>query len=244
MSTTSFSRMEPFLADVRKHCFLLAKHEWDAEDLLQDTLTKAYRSIQQQPERELSKAYLKQIATNAWIDHCRKKQTNRRGEVFDEALHLQKSVPDDPFTIRENFEQLANRLNARQMVLILLIDIFSFTAPETARLLNMTVGAVKEGVKRARHRLQSLASQARGDRDDSDGDLRKRQAAAALVTKEDFEQFLAAFRAGDPYALCDTYLQFAEHGVRIEKVSVRADKLFFSVRDPDGHLITFFQEWP
>ncbi|WP_312111649.1 RNA polymerase sigma factor [Brevibacillus reuszeri] len=244
MSTTSFSRMEPFLADVRKHCFLLAKNEWDAEDLLQDTLTKAYRSIQQQPERELSKAYLKQIATNAWIDHCRKKQTNRWGEVFDEAHQVQKSVQDDPFRLRENFEQLANRLNARQMVLILLIDIFSFTAPETARLLHTTVGAVKEGVKRARHRLQALASQAKDTSDEPCDEQGKRQAAAALVTKEDFEQFLAAFRAGDPYAICDTYLQFAERGMRIEQVSVRADKLYFSVRDPDGHLITFFQECP
>ena len=243
MSSASFSRLEPFLSDIKKHCLQLTKNKWDAEDLMQETLAKAYRSIQQQSERELTKAYLRQIATNAWIDHCRKKQTNESKEMFDEAQYLQHSTASDAYTIRENFEQLANRLNARQMVLILLIDIFSFTAPETARLLHMTLGSVKEGVKRARNRLLSLANQATDGSEEARHKTSTQQASTASVTKEDFERFLAAFRAGDPYAICDTYLRFVDRGVRVEKVTVQADKLYFSVRDPDGHLIHFIQKW-
>ncbi len=48
---------------------------------------------------------------------------------------------------------------------------------------------------------------------------------------------------GDAYAICQTYLRLSEQGVRMEKVWVAGDRLFFSVRDPDGHLLHFFQRW-
>ncbi|MDC0761924.1 RNA polymerase sigma factor [Brevibacillus sp. AG] len=72
----SFLRVKPFLADIQKHCLSLTKNDWDAQDLLQETLTKVYRSLQKAPGRQLTKAFLRQIATNAWIDHCRKGKAN------------------------------------------------------------------------------------------------------------------------------------------------------------------------
>ncbi|MFF0827877.1 sigma factor [Brevibacillus sp. NPDC003359] len=243
---TSFLRIKPFLADIKKHCMYLAKNEWDAQDLLQETLTKVYRSLQKDPDRELTKVFLRKIATNAWIDQCRKWNGQEQVTEFDEAVHLQKSVVPDGFVLREAFEQLANRLNPRQMVLILLMDIFSFTAPETATLLYTTIGAVKEGVKRARHRLFVLAEQSRQDESHSSKmkfDKVGRRDSSGFISKEGFEQFLAAFREGDAYAICETYLRLAEQGVSVEKVSVTGDRLFFAVRDPDGHLLHFFQKW-
>lgn len=243
----SFLRVRPFLDDIKKHCMSLTKNEWDAQDLLQETLTKVYRSLQKSPERELTKAYLKQIATNAWIDHCRKgKATMQQTALFDEAGYLHPSTVADAFVQREVFEQLADRLNARQMVLILLMDIFSFTAQETATLLHTTVGAVKEGVKRARQRLLALAEQSKLDESRSitkKTDKTGHRDSSGFVSQEGFEQFLAAFRAGDAYAICETYLRLAKQGVSVEKVSVAGERLFFSVRDPDGHLLHFFQKW-
>ncbi|MFG0211837.1 sigma-70 family RNA polymerase sigma factor [Brevibacillus porteri] len=241
----SFWRVKPFLADIQKHCLSLTKNDWDAQDLLQETLTKVYRSLQKAPDRELTKAFLRRIATNAWIDHCRQGKANEHPTLFDEAIYLHPSTVSDAFVQREVFEQLADRLNARQMVLILMMDIFSFTAQETATLLHTTVGAVKEGVKRARQRLFVLAERSRQDESPSSKkkiDKAGRRDTLGFVSKEGFEQFLAAFRAGDAYAICQTYLRLAEQGVRVEKVSVAGDRLFFAVRDPDGHLLNFFQK--
>ncbi|MED1916724.1 RNA polymerase sigma factor [Bacillus thuringiensis] len=181
----SFWRVQPFLADIQKHCLSLTKNEWDAQDLLQETLTKVYRSLQKTPDRELTKAFLRKIATNAWIDHCRKVKANEHPALFDEAIYLYQSTVSDAFVQREVFEQLADRLNARQMVLILMMDIFSFTAQETATLLHATVGAVKEGVKRARQRLFVLAEQSRQDVSSS---IKKKMDKADGVIRPDLYQ--------------------------------------------------------
>ncbi|MED4584651.1 RNA polymerase sigma factor [Brevibacillus choshinensis] len=245
MTAASFARLEHFLPELKLVCLQLAKNHWDAQDLMQETLTKLYRSIEISPDRELSKSYIKRIATNAWIDHCRKKQMSPADEFLEEMYPVDAT---HHFSIREMFEQLAGRLNARQMVLILLMDLFSFTAPETAKLLHTTTGAVKEGVKRARQRLQALTAQVKvEDEKPLKPATRKKQRAIAprsaneSVTKEMLEQFLEAFRAGDPLAICRTYFLLTEKGMSVERVAVVGDRLTFTVRDPNGHLLSFFQ---
>jgi RNA polymerase sigma factor (sigma-70 family) len=228
---------------------MLTNNEWDAEDLMQEVLAKVYRSLQRTPERELSKAYMRRIASHAWIDHCRSRKAKISEATFDEMLHQPNAVPVSEMSIREMFEQLADRLNVRQMVLILLIDIFQFTAPETAQLLHSTQGAVKEGLKRARQRLLALAVQSREHEDALANDRQRRlQEAANKVTsqtlsKEMFEQFLAAFRTGDVAAICRSYLFLASKGVNVEKVAATGSRVYFTFRDPNGHLLSFFQDF-
>jgi RNA polymerase sigma factor (sigma-70 family) len=245
----SFLRVKPYLADLKHHCSMLTNNEWDAEDLMQEVLAKVYRSLQRTPERELSKAYMRRIASHAWIDHCRSRKAKISEATFDEMLHQPNAVPVSEMSIREMFEQLADRLNVRQMVLILLIDIFQFTAPETAQLLHSTQGAVKEGLKRARQRLLALAVQSREHEDALANDRQRRlQEAANKVTsqtlsKEMFEQFLAAFRTGDVAAICRSYLFLASKGVNVEKVAATGSRVYFTFRDPNGHLLSFFQDF-
>jgi RNA polymerase sigma factor (sigma-70 family) len=246
MEAETFLRVDPFLTGLKHYCFKLAKNEWDAQDLLQEALTKIYRSIQQNPNREFNKAYLHRIVTNAWIDHCRRKQAVI---VFDEEVHQSKSTTLNELLIRETFEQLAYRLNVRQMVLILMVDIFQFTALETAQLLHTNIGAVKEGLKRARNRLQKLAIQSREDNEQLiDNFDKKRQFKVGnnvplhSLSKEVFEQFLSGFRTGDPMAICRTYLQLVDIGMYVEKVAISESRMYFTFRDPNGHLISFFQD--
>jgi RNA polymerase sigma factor (sigma-70 family) len=249
VNAAAFIRVEPFLAGLKLYCLKLAKNEWDAQDLMQESLTKIYRAIQQTPDREFNKAYLNRIVMNAWIDHCRRKQASGDEIVFDEEMHQSMAAGLNEMVVRETFEQLANRLNVRQMVLILLIDIFKFTASETAELLHTTIGAVKEGLKRARHRLRALAAQS-GDGKEEEIHNPKRvsqlkagnQFPVQSLSKEVFEQFLASFRAGDAAAICRTYLLLVDNGVYIEKVSAAVGQINFTFRDPNGHLIGFFQE--
>jgi RNA polymerase sigma factor (sigma-70 family) len=249
MNAESFSRVEPFLTGLKHYCLKLTKNEWDAQDLIQESLTKVYHSLQQKSDRVLSKAYLQRIAKNAWTDHCRRKQVSLSGTAFDETLHQPDAAALNQMSIRETFEQLASRLNVRQMVLILLVDIFQFTAPEAAQLLHTTLGAVKEGLKRARYRLRTLADQSReGNEEVIQIFTRKRQleagnqVTAQSLSKEIFEQFLAGFRAGDAAAICRTYLLLADNGIHVEKVSAVGGRIYFTFRDPNGHLISFFQD--
>jgi len=242
--------VEPYLPALKYHCHKLTNNEWDAEDLMQEVLAKIYRSLQRTPDREMSKAYVRRIATHAWIDHCRSRQAKISVAAFDEMLHQPKTAPVSELSVREMFEQLADRLNVRQMVLILLVDIFQFTTPETAQLLHSTQGAVKEGLKRARQRLITLAARLRENNEDALANDRKRrqrdaanQATLQSLSKEMFEQFLEAFRTGDVTAICHNYLLLARNGVHVENVAVTGTRVYFTFRDPNGHLLSFFQDF-
>jgi RNA polymerase sigma factor (sigma-70 family) len=239
----SFSTVEVFLPKLKLYCRTLAGNEWDAEDLLQEVLTKAHRSLQQMPDRNINQAFLRRIAKNAWIDHCRKQQVLGISAVFDEDVHQNSSIAANEMLIRESLELLADQLNPRQMVLILLIDIFQFRASEAAKLLHATEGAIKEGLKRARHRLQALVSKSEEEgAKKKEHSINKKLQSDPVITKEVFEQFLSAFRAGDAEGICRTYLTLASKGIQIEKVTHSAGRYFFTFRDPNGHLIGFFQE--
>ncbi|WP_127573051.1 sigma-70 family RNA polymerase sigma factor [Paenibacillus xylaniclasticus] len=244
-----FLQVESYLPALKYHCLKLTNNEWDAEDLMQEVLAKLYRSLQQAPDREISKAYVRQIAATTWIDYTRSKQAKISAAAFDELLHQPTLTPISEIAVREMFEQLADRLNVRQMVLILLVDIFQFTALETAQLIHSTQGAVKEGLKRARQRLITLAAELRDHKEDAPVNDRQRrrrdaenEATLQSLSKEMFEQFLAAFRAGDVTAICHSYLLLARNGVRVEKVTATGTRVFFTFRDPNGHLLGFVQQ--
>jgi len=51
-----------------RYCMLLTKSPWDAEDLMQETLLKAYASLAQLFQPIYPKPYLFRIASNTWID--------------------------------------------------------------------------------------------------------------------------------------------------------------------------------
>ncbi|GIP38556.1 hypothetical protein J31TS4_18360 [Paenibacillus sp. J31TS4] len=236
----ALAAVEPYLPELKRYCRVLTSHEWDAEDLLQEVLAKVYKALLREPDRPLAKAYLRQIARTTWLDHCRKRQREAGREEFCEDRHLPAAGPD-ALAVREALEQLAGRLNPRQLVLILLLDVFGLSAAETAERLQATTGAVKEGLKRARLRLRALAAQ------DKQMEQENRHPEAASPSSAGspqvlFEQFLAGFRAGDPQMICRSYLALAAKGVRIEKAQRTTGVYSFTLRDPNGHLIGFFED--
>jgi RNA polymerase sigma factor (sigma-70 family) len=232
------AKLEPYLPGLRLYCRSLAGTEWDAEDLVQDVLTKAMHAIWRSPERSISRSFLFRIAKNAWIDCCRAERKRSGDTTFNEDYHQSVSFAMNDWMARELMEQLAESLNPRQIVLVILIDAFAFSAAESAALLRMTEGAVKEGLKRARRRLHSLAS-ANGQ--DIAGNGKPKRPAGGEMTAPLFETFLAGFRKGDAGMICRAYLSLVAQGVTIDKVSREEGHYSFTLRDPDGHLIGFLQ---
>jgi len=190
-----------------------------------------HRALSAEPGRPLSKAYLRRIADTAWIDQHRKS-----GPIAVTGADLQSEygAADGQLDVREALEHMADRLNARQMTLIVLVDLFRFTAKEAAELIRSTEGAVKEGLKRARLRLRQpdkprVPAAPRGAGQD----------AQPAVTTDLFESFLNGFRSANPYAIARAFLSLTANG--LETVAIRhADQvLYFTFSDPDGHLLSF-----
>ncbi|WP_219643662.1 RNA polymerase sigma factor [Cohnella sp. CFH 77786] len=139
-------QLEPHLGVLQAYCKRLTVNGTDGEELYQITLEKAYRAYGD--NSAMNRAYLFRIAKNAWIDHRRTKAVH---EVPLLEEHVKHHAVND-VNVREAFEVMAERLSVRQSVLLLMTEVFGFTAKETAAWFDSTKGAVKEALKRARLR--------------------------------------------------------------------------------------------
>ncbi|WP_274654719.1 RNA polymerase sigma factor [Paenibacillus humicola] len=225
---TMFEQLvQPHLPALRGYCTQLARNAADGDDLLQATLEKAYRAFRDLTI-PLSKAYLFRIAQNAWIDGSRKRTIRAQPLAGDDPPDSRTSGID----IRDAFEVLAERLSVRQAVLLLMVDIFGFTAGEAARRTGSTEGAVKEALKRARLRLSRPGSEAgpgAGKRTDI--------APGERITQELMETFIQAFRSGNIQRIYESYLRLRRGGLEVVKVWEKEEALYFDFTDPNGHLI-------
>ncbi|MBI3799157.1 MAG: RNA polymerase sigma factor [Deltaproteobacteria bacterium] len=65
-------RTEPLRPDLHRYCRALTGAVWDAEDLVQDTLLRAFAKLGEMGDKiDNPKAYLFRIASNLWVDHFR-----------------------------------------------------------------------------------------------------------------------------------------------------------------------------
>lgn len=216
-------------AKLHRYCLHVTRDPWDAEDLLQDVILKVMRAVDTHPARQLSNAYLYRIASNAWKDRLKKDRT--RMSVAEDEL-WDRPGDDGGLTTRELLETLANRLSPRAMVILLLMDVFDFTARETAEFLSMTEGAVQVSLGRARTRLKKLACLQQSGVEPETRENINAGTAAGL----DLDVLVDAFRRRDPKAICASYLQLTKMRIRISKLGWVRGVLAFYIEDPDGNV--------
>jgi RNA polymerase sigma-70 factor (ECF subfamily) len=158
--TAFMNTIRPVRADLWNYCRKITGSPWEAEDLLQDTLLKAYGSLSAISHRAQplqAKSYLFRVATNHWIDQCRKRRVLL--DSFDEETFIESSPADrqtNPVLVNEAIELLVRHLPPKQVVVLILMESFHFTAPETASLIATTEHAVHATLRRARANIQKL----------------------------------------------------------------------------------------
>jgi len=179
---------EPYRRELRAHCYRMVGNLEDADDLVQDTLLRAWRARSGFEGRSSLRAWLYRIATNVCLDAI--KRTRRRVRVldappgsgrapsFDEVPWLQPfpdrlledEVPggDEPEaavvakeTIELAFLAAVQHLPPSQRAVLILRDVLGWSASETAEALNGSVAAVNSALQRARARLRELGQAGR-----------------------------------------------------------------------------------
>ena len=177
---------ERFRRELLAHCYRMVGSAHDAEDLVQETYLRAWRSHAGFEGRASLRAWLYKIATNVCLTALQPRRIRllpsgltgpcngperppspvASGEVsWLEPLPDAWLAPpaDDPAAAVIERESLRlaliaslQHLPARQRAVLILRDVLAFSAAETAEMLDTTTAAVKSGLQRARARLDEL----------------------------------------------------------------------------------------
>lgn len=187
----------PLRPNLHRFCLKLTGNVWDAEDLLQDALLKAFGHLGQidDPIRN-PKAYLIKVATNLWIDQSRRNMREAAGKL---ELEIQNSnSSQEPTTgTHDAVRQMFSLLNHRQVAVVTMKDILGMTISECAEALETTEGAVKSLLNRSRGKLMDVSVQRRQE---------------PLVSPVLVQNFVDFFNAGDIDGLLSMVLDNATVG--------------------------------
>ncbi|MET3590353.1 RNA polymerase sigma-70 factor (ECF subfamily) [Bartonella silvatica] len=127
-----------------------------AEDLVQDTIMKAWAKQDSFEMGTNLKAWLFTILRNEFYSQMRKKGR----EVQDTDGILTQNVAVHPAQYGsldlQDFKKALNMLSASQREAIILIGASGFSYEDAAAICNCAVGTIKSRVSRARNRLQEL----------------------------------------------------------------------------------------
>jgi RNA polymerase sigma-70 factor (TIGR02960 family) len=207
---------DPFLGELRLHCYRMLGSLPDAEDVVQETLLAAWRGLPGFEERSSVRTWLYRIATNRCLNALRASarrprpappgpswapEPTRRGEPLVLTPYpdvLLDEIPDlglDPEARYESQETIAlafvtavQHLPPRQRAVLVLRDVLGFRTAEVADMLAVSEASVNSALQRARGTMARSVPEPDRERAPLPNSARERDVAA---------RFAAAFTGGD-----------------------------------------------
>jgi RNA polymerase sigma-70 factor (TIGR02960 family) len=206
---------EPYRRELQLHCYRILGSIQDAEDMVQETLLAAWRSLEGFEGRASVRAWLYRIATNHCLNALRARsrrprevqamaeppEPTRRSEpiwlepypdVLLDGIPDRAPGPDARYETREAVELAfivaLQHLPPRQRAALVLRDVLGFRTTEVAEVLGASETSVKGALQRARATLNARLPA--GDRDRAPG-------PGSASERELVGRFAAAVEAGD-----------------------------------------------
>jgi RNA polymerase sigma-70 factor (ECF subfamily) len=173
LSTSDKQRFQeeamPLLDSLYAGALRMTRNPADAEDLVQDTLLRAYRAFDRFEPGTNLKAWLFRIMTNAYINTYRKKQREpqkvSQDEVEDFDLYRElkdhdPSLSETPETIvldslvDSDITEAIDDLPEQFRLAVVLSDVEGFSYAEIAEIMDVPLGTVMSRLHRGRKALQ------------------------------------------------------------------------------------------
>ncbi len=169
----AFERLvEPHRRSLHVHCYRMLGSFHDADDVLQETLVRAWRGLARYEPRAPFRAWLYRIATNACLTAIARRRQIQAGPRYEEIAPFLQPYPDDSLdelpspepgsevVVEEResvglaFLTAAQLLPPKQRAVLVLRDVLGWSAREVADTLGDSVAAVNSALQRARQRLE------------------------------------------------------------------------------------------
>ena len=168
---------EPYRRQLHLHCYRMLGSYDEAEDLVQETLLRAWRGRAGFEGRSTVKTWLYRIATNACLDHIESRsrrlaslESPQPGEpnavdwlqpypdLLLDQIASSDPEPDAKVIGRETIElaylAAIQYLPPKQRAILILRDALGWSAKETANLLDESVASVNSALSRARSSMR------------------------------------------------------------------------------------------
>jgi RNA polymerase sigma-70 factor (ECF subfamily) len=189
--------LEPYRRELTGYCYRMLGSGFDAEDAVQETMVRAWRSADRLEERGALKSWLYRIATNVCYDMLQSTQRRARPmdfgpastadstldagqpqEMWIQPIADESVLPEgDPAdvaaskeTIRLAFVAALQHLPARQRAVLILREVLRWQAGEVAELLDTSTASVNSALQRARATMDELELDTSGPTSIDDGE--------------------------------------------------------------------------
>lgn len=165
----AFARLvEPHRRELRAHCYRMAGSLLDADDLLQESLLRAWRGLASFEGRASLRTWLYKVTTHACLDQLDRKSPRllpqdmgpasdgHVGPPIEDAAFIE-PAPAELYERREDvalaFLVALQLLTPKQRAALILRDVVGMEASECAELLGISSAAVSSALQRAREVL-------------------------------------------------------------------------------------------
>jgi RNA polymerase sigma-70 factor (ECF subfamily) len=164
--------LEQYRRELTGYCYRMLGSAFDAEDAVQETMVRAWRSLDRFEGRSALKSWLYRIATNVCFDALAGRERRARPmdlgpaqePLFENLAELPEvtwitplPTPDELAEQRESlrlaFVAALQHLPPRQRVALILCEVLKWQATEAAELLETSVASINSALQRARATL-------------------------------------------------------------------------------------------
>jgi RNA polymerase sigma-70 factor (ECF subfamily) len=176
--------------DLHRYCARMTGSVSDGEDIVQETLARAYYALPELYSVPPLRSWLFRIAHNCALDHLRRYE-RRMGRPFDEGADSPDETDDaeDELSAREAVQAAVTRfleLPPAQRSCVVLKDVLGHSVDEIASLLGLSVPAVKAALHRGRETLRKAGKSPERD-----------EQGAARTPSPETARYVALFNAHD-----------------------------------------------
>ena len=192
--------LEQYRRELTGYCYRMLGSAFDAEDAVQETMVRAWRSLDRFEGRSALKSWLYRIATNVCFDALAGRERRARPmdlgpaqePLFENLAELPEvtwitplPTPDELAEQRESlrlaFVAALQHLPPKQRAALILCEVLKWQASEAAELLETSVASVNSALQRARATLAKADIREPSELDDDTRELLDRYVSAFEV---------------------------------------------------------------